>query len=250
MTSAPDDILSALRRERRQTPSEEVTQQLLGYLLSGQIRPGTRLPSERRLAERLGVGRSAVREAIKSLSLLGLLEVRQGSGAYLSGHTSDLLPRVLEWGLLLGEPSMRDIIELRHHLEVAAAGLAAERASTEAIQELRALVARMGEAGPDVPAYVDADLQFHLRLAQAGGNGVLASLISNIQSLTRVWATRVLEYAGETSSSLAMHKPIIDAVAAGDVEAARHAMEAHMQRATKRLRAALDADEQPAAASA
>jgi GntR family transcriptional repressor for pyruvate dehydrogenase complex len=250
VTTAPDDILSALRLERRQTPSEAVTQQLLGYLLSGQISPGTRLPAERRLAERLGVGRSAVREAIKSLSLLGLLEVRQGSGAYLSNHSSDLLPRVLEWGLLLGEPSMRDIIELRHHLEVTAAGLAAERASTEDVQQLRAVVARMGEAGNDVPAYVDADLQFHLRLAQAAGNAVLASLISNIGSLTRVWATRVLEHSGETASSLAMHQPIVDAVAAGDVEAARHAMEAHMQRATRRLRAALDADDQAAAASA
>jgi GntR family transcriptional repressor for pyruvate dehydrogenase complex len=250
MTSSPDDILSTLRLERRQTPSEEVTQQLMGYLLSGHARPGTRLPSERQLAERLGVGRSAVREAIKSLSLLGLLEVRQGSGAYLSGHTSDLLPRVLEWGLLLGEPSMRDIIELREHLEVTATGLAAERASTEDIEQLRALVARMGEAGANVPAYVDADIDFHLRLAQASGNAVLASLISNIQSLTRVWATRVLEHAGETTSSLAMHEPIVDAVAAGDTEAARRAMQAHMQRATRRLHAALDAENQPTAANA
>jgi GntR family transcriptional repressor for pyruvate dehydrogenase complex len=250
MTTPPDDILSALRLERRQTPSEEVTQQLLGYLLSGRMPPGTRLPSERQLAERLGVGRSAVREAIKSLSLLGLLEVRQGSGAYLSGHTSDLLPRVLEWGLLLGEPSMRDIIELREHLEVTATGLAAQRASAEDIQQLRDLVARMGDAGTDVPAYVDADIAFHLRLAQAGGNAVLASLISNIQSLTRVWATRVLEHAGETASSLAMHEPIVDAVATGDVAAARRAMEAHMERATRRLHAALDADDQAAAASA
>jgi GntR family transcriptional repressor for pyruvate dehydrogenase complex len=238
-----------MRLERRQTPSEEVTQLLLGYLLSGNARPGTRLPSERQLAERLGVGRSAVREAIKSLSLLGLLEVRQGSGAYLSGHTSDLLPRVLEWGLLLGEPSMRDIIELREHLEVTATGLAAERASSDDVQQLRALVARMGEAGTNVPAYVDADIAFHLRLAQAGGNAVLASLISNIQSLTRVWATRVLEHAGETASSLAMHEPIVDAVAARDVAAARRAMEAHMQRATRRLHAALEADDQPAAAN-
>ena len=250
MTDSPDHILSTLRLERRQTPSEQVTQQLLGYLLSGHAQPGTRLPSERRLAERLGVGRSAVREAIKSLSLLGLLEVRQGSGAYLSGHTSDLLPRVLEWGLLLGEPSMRDIIELRHHLEVTASGLAAERANTEDVQQLRALIERMGEAGTKVPAYVDADINFHLRLAQAGGNAVLASLLSNIQSLTRVWATRVLEHAGETTSSLAIHEPIIDAVEAHDSEAARRAMEAHMERATKRLHAALDAEAVPAAASA
>src|SRR4051794_959939 len=120
MSAQPNDMLSALRLDRRKSPAEEVTQQLLSYLLSGEVVPGTRLPSERTLAERLGVGRSAVREAIKSLSLLGLLEVRQGSGAYMTGAASDLLPKVLEWGLMLGEPNMRDIIELREPLEVAA----------------------------------------------------------------------------------------------------------------------------------
>ena len=241
MASSSDDMLSALHLERRQTPSEEVTELLLGYLLSGQVQPGTRLPAERRLAEQLGVGRSAVREALKSLSLLGLIDVRQGSGAYLNGHTSDLLPRVLEWGLLLGEPSMRDIIELRHHLEVTSAGLAAERASAEDVERLRQLITVMEEAGGDVPAYVEADLEFHLQLARAGGNGVVASLISTIGTLTRVWATRVLEHASETSSSLTMHQRIVDAVATGDVDATREAMEAHMERATRRLRAALAA---------
>jgi GntR family transcriptional regulator, transcriptional repressor for pyruvate dehydrogenase complex len=234
-------MLTALQFDRRKSPAEEVTQQLLTYLLSGQVAPGTRMPSERTLAERLGVGRSAVREAIKSLSLLGLLDVRQGSGAYLSGGASDLLPKVLEWGLMLGEPAMRDIIELREPLEVTAAGLAAERAGDEEVARLRAVLARMDAAGADVPSYVDADVDFHTELARAGGNAVLASLIANVQSLTRVWATRVLEHAGENATSLAMHAPIVEAVAAHDPDAARAAMQAHMTRAARRLRAALDA---------
>ena len=80
----------------------QVARLLLDYLLAGNVRPGTRLPSERRLAEELGVGRSVVREALKSLGLLGLVEVRQGDGTYLRRIESDLLPRVIEWGLLLG----------------------------------------------------------------------------------------------------------------------------------------------------
>ena len=78
----------------------EIARRLLDYFLSGEVEPGERIPSERRLAESLGVGRSLVREALKSLHLLGLLEVRQGDGTYLKRTDSELLPQVIEWGLL------------------------------------------------------------------------------------------------------------------------------------------------------
>ena len=87
----------------RETLTMEVARRLLDYFLSGEVEPGGRIPSERRLAESLGVGRSLVREALKSLHLLGLLEVRQGDGTYLKRTDSELLPQVIEWGLLLGE---------------------------------------------------------------------------------------------------------------------------------------------------
>lgn len=78
---------------------QEIARKLIDYILSGEVAPGTRMPSERQLASDLGVGRSAVREALKSLGLLGLVEVRQGDGTYLRKPDSDLLPRVIEWGL-------------------------------------------------------------------------------------------------------------------------------------------------------
>jgi GntR family transcriptional repressor for pyruvate dehydrogenase complex len=226
---------------RRQAPSAEVTRHLLQYLLSGDVRAGQKIPPERRLAEILGVGRSSVREAIKSLSLLGLLDVRQGDGTYLTGSTSDLLPQVIEWGLLLGERRVQDLMEARTHLEVTVSGLAAERRTDEQIARLRELVSAMEHAADDLPTYVEADICFHLTIAEASGNQVLSGLLTSISSLLRVWAMQVLQSAGETATSLAVHTPIVDAIERRDADAARVAMAAHMARATKRLHTALSA---------
>jgi GntR family transcriptional regulator, transcriptional repressor for pyruvate dehydrogenase complex len=229
---------------RREAPSAEITRHLLDYLLSGNLSPGQRIPSERQLAEALQVGRSAVREAIKSLSLLGLLDVRQGDGTYLTRTDSDLLPRVIEWGLLLGERRVYDLMEARSYLEVTLAGLAAERRPNQIVTRLRELLETMRASAEDVPAYVEADIAFHLEIAHASGNEVLGGLVTSIKSLLRVWAARVLEAAGETETSLAMHTPIVDAIEARDVEGARAAMGAHMERADRRLRQTLSS--QPA----
>jgi GntR family transcriptional regulator, transcriptional repressor for pyruvate dehydrogenase complex len=224
---------------RRDGPGVEVTRGLLQYLLSGEFVPGQRIPSERQLSEALATGRSTVREAIKSLSLLGLLEQRVGDGTYLSRSSSDLLPQVIEWGLLLGEKRLDDLLDARFHLEVLLAGLAAERRSEAQLEQLRTLASRMRSAGDDFDAYVESDIAFHLQLAEASGNSVLASVLGNVQSLLQAWASRVIRTAGETQTSLAMHEPILKAVEVGDRDAAREAMLAHMERATRRLRASL-----------
>jgi GntR family transcriptional repressor for pyruvate dehydrogenase complex len=224
---------------RRESSSTEITRRLLDYLLSGSVELGQKIPPERQLAGALGVGRTAVREAIKTLSLLGLLDVRQGDGTYLSRSSSDLLPRVIEWGMLLEQPHLTDLIEAREEMEPIVARLAAERRSAEDVEALRALVAEMEAARGDIGRYVDADTAFHLRLAEAAGNAVFRNQLSGIRELLRTWAKSVLEAAGETESSLAMHKPILEAVERKDAKAAERAMTAHMERAGRRLREAL-----------
>jgi GntR family transcriptional regulator, transcriptional repressor for pyruvate dehydrogenase complex len=242
----PDTSLPAsLRIEPRESSVAEITRKLLDFLLSGEIAPGSKIPPERQLAQALDVGRSAVREAIKSLSLLGLLQVRQGDGTYLAPSGASLLPQVIEWGLLLGEPRILDLVEARHHIEVTVAELAAERASEEGIVRLRGCLDAMRAAGEDVPAYVQADVAFHLQVAELSRNEVLANLITSLRSLLDAWAHRVLEHAGETASSLAMHEPIVAAIAAHDPPAARVAMAAHMERAERRLREAYANDGRP-----
>jgi GntR family transcriptional repressor for pyruvate dehydrogenase complex len=239
VSTRPVPVFDAPRHE---PVSADVTRKLLEWLLSGGVEPGERIASERQLTEALGVGRSAVREAIKTLNALGLLDVRQGSGTYLAASSSGLLPKVIEWGLLLGERSARDLMESRRLLEVDIAGLAAERRDDEAMAALRTAFGKMQTAGGDIPAYVEADVEFHLALANASGNQVLADVLRSIRSLLDVWARRVLEAAGETASSLKMHEPILKAVAKGDPDAARSAMRRHMERAERRLREALARD--------
>src|SRR5687767_8674020 len=102
--------LSRVDISGRDSVSMEVARRLLDYLLAGEMKTGMRLPPERKLAEALGVGRTVVREALKSLTLLGLIEVRQGDGNYVRATESSLLPQAIEWGLLLGAKRTRDLV--------------------------------------------------------------------------------------------------------------------------------------------
>jgi GntR family transcriptional regulator, transcriptional repressor for pyruvate dehydrogenase complex len=227
---------------RRETMAAEVARRLVDYLLSGGIEPGGRMPSERQLAEAFGVGRSAVREAIAALSLIGLIEVRHGDGTYLKRPDSPLLPQVVEWGLLLGEQRTVDLVEARQKIEVDIAGLAAQRRTDDDIAELARILARMEAESRDdaaVSAFVDADVAFHLRLAEAARNSALRDVLSSIQALLRAWIGRVIA-EGHRHLSYDEHVPILDAVRAQDVQAAEAAMDAHMQSAARRLQSTLD----------
>lgn len=221
---------------RRESVTTEVSRKLLEYLLAGHFQPGDRLPSERRLAEALGVGRSVVREALKSLTLLGLVDVRQGSGTYLKSTESDLLPKVIEWGLLLGAKRTRDLVEARRYLEVVVAGLAAERRDQSDIDDLGRQLKSMQAAEGDKEAFVAADVEFHIRVAEAARNETLFQIMTSVRSLLRVWISRVMDRPdAQMAATAAEHAPIYDAIKAGDVQAARTAMEQHMQWAYARL---------------
>jgi GntR family transcriptional repressor for pyruvate dehydrogenase complex len=223
------------RVERRQPASVELAHQLIEYLLSGAIPPGGKIPSERALSETLDVGRSAVREALKSLTLLGLIDVRQGDGTYLAASSSDLLPRIIEWGLMLGERRVQDLTEARAEVEVILAGMAAKRRTPEGLEELRAIVDEMKAADEDLDRYIAADVQFHLKIAELSGNTALAGVLNSIRTLLQVWTNRVIMAVSETRSSLAVHLPIFEAIEEGDAEAARAAMFAHMRSANRNL---------------
>jgi GntR family transcriptional repressor for pyruvate dehydrogenase complex len=122
MPAFPDDrsaeISASLGALPSGTPVSEVARRLMDLFTSGSIEPGTRLPPERHLAATLEVGRSAVREALAALEILGIVDVRPGSGTYLRGTASELLPQTLRWGLLIGQKSTAELLELRSGLEI------------------------------------------------------------------------------------------------------------------------------------
>lgn len=227
---------------KREPLAMQIARRLVEYILSGQVEPGDRMPSERQLAEAFGVGRSAMREALKALTLIGLIEVRQGDGTYLKKPDAALLPQVIEWGLLLGERRTMDLVEARQHLEVVIAGLAARRRTEQDVSALRGLLQRMDQSEHNVEAFVDADVAFHQRIADAARNSVLKDIHSSVQALSRAWIRRVITSAESTRPSYEEHVPIFEAIERGDSEAAQAAMEHHMTSAAQRLRRTLSVE--------
>ncbi len=172
------------------SPASAVARQLVTLLTTGELAPGSRLPSERVVAEQLGVGRSAVREALAALEILGIVQIRPGSGTYLQGGTSDLLPTTLSWGLMLASNRTRELLEVRSSLERTAAILAAQRADAAQLDELQEYLERQRIALDDPQAFIEADVRFHVLLARAAGNDVLADLLQSLRSMLSVWVGR------------------------------------------------------------
>ena len=221
--------------ERPEPSSVAITRLLIDFLLSGDIAPGQRIPSERSLTETLGAGRSAVREALKSLVLLGVLDARQGDGTYLARTPSELLPQIIGWGLMLGDRTVSDLIETRSHLEVTLAGLAAQRRSDTQLDELARVLGEMADSDDDLDRYIEADVEFHTTIAECSANKVLIGMHHSVRSLLNVWTSRIILARGSTRTSLALHVPIFDAIRDGDAEGARQAMTVHMDAATRNL---------------
>jgi len=230
--------LAKITVEPREPLAAEVSRRLIDYLMSGEVQPGDRIPSERRLTEMLGVNRPTVREAIKSLGFLGLLEIRQSSGTYFRGTDSDVLYRLFELGLVLGERGARDMVQARAELEVVVAGLAARERDEAGVELLRARLAAMREC-PD-EEFPEADTAFHAALGELAGNTVLRDVLKGMRAMVqRGWVERT---GAVRSREVAYddHVPIYEAVAQGDADAARAAMSRHMEGASRRLMEALE----------
>lgn len=221
-----------------------VARQVLALLASSGVREGDRIPSERVFAAELNVKRSVVREALRSLMLLGLLESRPGSGTFVSGADSEWVSKAIEWGLLLGVRNTVDLVEARSQLEVITAGLAAEKRTTADLAGLHEVVESMGRAGDDVSGLTALDLAFHLGLARASHNHVLSHLLESVSTLLEVWISRVLAStpAAELHGDMYLeHKQILEAVAAGDGPTATALMREAMREGQRKLSQTLQA---------
>jgi GntR family transcriptional repressor for pyruvate dehydrogenase complex len=223
----------------RPPAAQQIAHQLLEYLVSGKVKPGGRLPSERQLAENLGVGRSIIREALKSLGMLSLIRVKPGGGYYLQDVPSNLLPKSIEWGLLLGERHTADLVEARGFIEVAVARLAAERRDEKNLSRLEDLLAQMKAAHKNPNKFVEADIAFHITLAEASRNSALRDILSGMRSLLDVWVRRNVYAAADLAPRYRRHLAIFVAIKKRDPEAAALAMEEHMTWASKYLRETL-----------
>ncbi|MBX3029908.1 MAG: FadR family transcriptional regulator [Chloroflexi bacterium] len=217
--------------------SAEVARRLISLLLQHGYRQGDRLPAERQLGHDLGVGRSVVREALRSLSLLGIVDLRPGAGTYLSQVADEPVPKVSELGRLLSPRRVADLATVSLHLEAVMAGFAAERRSADAIADLDRLQADL-VAGRRPVAVTDVERTFHAAVWEAASNHVLAEILASIRALLDASLSGAIETATDQHWVVQDHTTILEAIRYRESEAAHAAMVGHMTRVAQRLTAA------------
>jgi GntR family transcriptional repressor for pyruvate dehydrogenase complex len=208
---------------------EQIVQQIEESIVKGDLKAGDQLPAERDLAQRFGVSRTAVREAVKALREKGLVEAYSGRGTFITDGTTQAVRQSLDLMVKIGQPEgSTHLAEVRAILEPEIAALAAVRIQEPELATMRDAVAAMDRAGNNPETYIEADLDFHLALAEGAANPLILSLLDSIVGLLREQRLRIFRVPGGPERGQVHHKRILDAIERRDSEKAREAMRAHL----------------------
>lgn len=208
---------------------EQIVQQIEESIRKGELIEGSQLPAERDLARQFGVSRTAVREAIKALQEKGLVDAFPGRGTFVTNGTSNSMRRSLDRIIKNGEPDGWDyLVEIREILEPEIAALAAVRATDQDLTTMREALEVMDSSGRDSEAFIEADLDFHLALAEAAANPIVLSLIDSIVGLLREQRLLIFQIAGGPERGQKHHRRILEAIERHDPQGARAAMQSHL----------------------
>lgn len=223
------------RRAPARSQTDVVIDAIKDLLLRGELAPGSRLPIEKDLATQLGVSRGSLREGVRALVTLGILETKQGDGTYVTSLAPQQLLSPLEFLADLHQlDHAADLLAVRRVLEGESAALAAPRLSTEDLDQLEAVLAEVdralqADADVDLEAFIDADTRFHRIIARASGNSSLAAIIDTLVGRTfraRLW--RAISDRGSLGSTQAEHRAILDELRRRDPDRARLRMSVHL----------------------
>ena len=219
-----------IKKVEKVNVGDRVFEQMKQMILSGQWKAGDRIPGENQLVEQFGVSRVSVRAAIHQLVGMGVLVVRHGDGTYVTDPVGGSLQSRMIQQLLLTNPQLREVLEFRMMTEVGSVRLAAKCASEEDIRLLRSLEEDIQKAGNDIDAFAQADLKYHNALAVISGNSLMVRIIAVIQE---TYAAAMLETIRLRGLEVGRynHRPITDAIAAHDAEAAARLIAEHIQAA-------------------
>lgn len=216
---------------------EEIIEQVKNLIAEGVLNPGDKLISEREMADRLKVGRSAVREAFRALEAMGIIEIRQGEGTFVREVSKESLAQALALVLMTERDTTRELLELRKILEVEAAGLASLRHTGEELKKMEEALKQMEEDLLAGDLGQQADWNFHYAVAEATHNSLLVMLMDSIADTMR----RVLKTArqelyrspGTPQRLLREHYDVFEAIRQGRDQEARRAMYEHLERVEK-----------------
>jgi GntR family transcriptional repressor for pyruvate dehydrogenase complex len=209
---------------------EQIVQQIEDSILSGTLKAGDQLPSERELALKFGVSRTAVREAVKSLHEKGLVEAYSGRGTFITNGTSQAVTQSINLMMKIDQADgCGSLAEVRQILEPEIAALAATRIQEPQLALMREAFSVMNQTLRDPDAYIEADLDFHLALAEAAGNPLILSLLDSIVGLLREQRIKIFFQEGGPERGQHHHARILAAIEKRDPEASRAAMRDHLE---------------------
>lgn len=212
----------------RTTLTATVFKKLVGHIVEGDWKEGDRIPPERDLSEQLGIGRASLREALKALELVGILESRVGDGTFVCPR-SEFLSRPLLWAITGTDRSeLRDLVEARRILEEDIAALAAERATNEELLRIRAAVTDLRSHLDDPADALELDMRFHVAIAEAAHNQILLNAVQLLRNLMRNWILLKLQIPSVIPKVLQQHERIHLALLQRDSVEAREAMHVHL----------------------
>lgn len=215
---------------------EKIAARLLSLLKEKQLRPGDKLPPERELAAMMQVSRPSLREALRALSMMNVLEIRQGAGTFVSSLEPELLVEHLDFVLALDDSTFIRLFEARKILEVGIAALAAERITDEELADLEAGLAKSQEALGDAVAFLEADIELHKKITRAARNPVLSRIADSIGKLSFASRRRTVEIAGVQTQTLDDHRAIVAALKTRNPVAAQQAMLRHLENVEQKLK--------------
>lgn len=213
---------------RRNKVYEGVAKQIERLILK-KLRPGDKLPSERELAEMLEVSRSSIRDAIRSLELMGMVEPRQGAGTIVREISSDSLVNPLANARKRKEELIGELLDFRMMLEPPLAARAATRVSSDEVSEMEEILERQEKKVRGGESTIGEDSEFHYAVALASGNSVVLKVLDTLMDLLRDSRERSLQVEGRQQKSVAGHRRILDALKRHDSEAAKVAMRRHIE---------------------
>lgn len=212
------------------TVAAETVEQIAEMIRTGAYAPGDRLPSERKLVEQLKVGRTSVREAIRRLETMGLVESRQGLGTFVKDPSSEVIQTSLLPHALANKETLEKLFDLREIIEVEAAARAARRASADQIATMKKWLQTVETniAREDAAGLIVADVEFHRQIIIATGNDILVKLMDSIVDLLREMRYDSTHIPDLLPQIVSGHRAIMAAIEAHDAEAARQAMHDHL----------------------
>lgn len=208
---------------------EQIVEQIEKSVRDGLLKPGDQLPAERELAQQFGVSRTAVREAVKTLAEKGLVEAYSGRGTFVTGNRQRGMRQSLDRLVDSGDPqSSNYLVEVREIIEPEFSALAATRIDEQHLALMREAIAVMDRSMHDPDAFIEADLDFHLSLAEAVANPIILALLDSIVAVLREQRSSIFGVEGGPERGQFHHKRILEAIEKRDPVLAREAMRTHL----------------------